>query len=87
MGKGGKIEGAGRKTKADEERSRHLAIAAITRQYGSLEKGLMTLLESGESALVKFVFEHALGKPKETHEVGLNEDTVNIIMSRVKDGR
>lgn len=68
MAAGGKREGAGRKAKVDEEKVRGLAVGAIVKKYGSEEKGFMALLESGEPSLVKFVFEHAYGKPKEKIE-------------------
>jgi hypothetical protein len=84
---GGKRPGSGRKPKADEDQAKALCIAAIEKKYGSIEKGLINLLESGETGLIKFVFEHAIGKPKENVDLGLTEDTVNIIMSRVADGR
>lgn len=70
-GKGGARPGAGRKTVAEEEKSRARAKAAITGKYGSIEKGLKALLDSGETSLIRFVFEHALGKPTENHNVDL----------------
>lgn len=65
MSKGGARPGAGRPTKADEERVRDLSVKAIIAQYGSEEKGFKWLLESKEPVLVKFVFEHAYGKPRD----------------------
>lgn len=69
MGRGGARTGAGRKSVAAEEKTRELCKAAIAGQYGSVEEGIKSLLTSGEPALVKFVFEHALGKP--TNEVDI----------------
>lgn len=86
MAKGGKIAGAGRKTKYDEEKSKQLAMAAIVRQYGSVEKGLMALLESGEGSLIKFVFEHALGKPTENVDLTTAGESLNVVLKKV-DGR
>lgn len=68
-GKGGAMPGAGRPTKADERRVRDLSVKAIIKCYGSEEKGFLALLQSGEAVLIKFVFEHAYGKPKEHHEL------------------
>jgi hypothetical protein len=68
-GKGGAMPGGGRPTKADERRVRDLSVKAIVQCYGSEEKGFLALLKSGESVLIKFVFEHAYGKPKERHEL------------------
>lgn len=71
--KGGARPGAGRKTKAEEDKVRLLAEAAIKRKYGSIEKGFQALLSSGSDMLVKFVFEHAFGKPKEKVELSNKE--------------
>jgi len=65
MSRGGVRPGAGRKSIADEERTREKAKAAILEKYQTLEGGLKSLLESQEPALIKFVFEHAFGKPTE----------------------
>lgn len=62
---GGARPGAGRKSIAEEEKTREKAKAAIRAKYETLEKGLESLLTSGEPALIKFVFEHAFGKPTE----------------------
>lgn len=63
--KGGARPGAGRPPKADEERVRTMAVGAIEKLYGSVEKGMQALLETKEPGLMKFVFEHAVGKPRE----------------------
>lgn len=65
MALGGARPGAGRKPKADEEKIRGLAVAAIEKRHGSLEEGFGKLLETGEPSLIKFVWEHAVGKPRE----------------------
>lgn len=72
MGRGGARTGAGRKTVAAEEKTRELCKAAISGQYGSVEEGIKSLLTSKEPALIKFVFEHALGKP--TDEIDITTD-------------
>lgn len=68
MGRGGVRAGAGRKPIHDEISARELCKSAIVTKFGSLEKGLQALLDSKEPQLQKFVFEHAVGKPKDTIE-------------------
>ena len=62
---GGARKGSGRKRVHDELAARDIAIKAIVNVYGSLEEGMQRLLLSTEPSLMKFVFEHALGKPAE----------------------
>ncbi len=71
-GKGGKTIGAGRKSKADEDRIKSLSINALTTVFGS-EEGAFTHLASramddGKEAFpyLKLLLEYAYGKPKET---------------------
>lgn len=68
--RGGARPGAGRKSLAAEQQTAEQARQAIIAKYGSIEGGLTKLLESNEPALVKWVFEHALGRPPEKVEVG-----------------
>jgi hypothetical protein len=65
MANGGARPGAGRPTKADEEKVRNQAIGAIEKKDGSVEAGFDALLETKEPSLLKFVWEHAVGKPRE----------------------
>lgn len=74
-GKGGARVGAGRKTKSQEDRIRSLAVAAIKGKYGSEQDGFKFLLQSTEPTLIKFVFEHAFGKPKEKIEHSGNPES------------
>ncbi len=74
MANGGKRIGAGRKSKAQEELVRNLAIKSIVAKHGSEEAGFKALLDSGESSLIKFVYEHAYGKPKEKVELSTDPD-------------
>ncbi len=67
---GGKRAGAGRKPKIEELKIVNTAIEAITEKHGSLKAGFQWLLETGEASLIKFVYEHAAGKP--TEKVNLN---------------
>lgn len=80
MAKGGARPGAGRKSIRDELRVQNLAIKTLTGKYGSEEKAFEALLDSKESSLIKFVYEHAYGKPKEKLQVeNEGELTVKII--------
>lgn len=63
MAKGGAGRGQGRKSKAEEAKVQGIAIKTIVSRYGSEEEGLKALLDSGEASLIKFVYEHAFGKP------------------------
>jgi hypothetical protein len=86
-GTGGARPGAGRKPKHEEDRARRLCCSAIIEKYGSLEKGLTALLASGDTALVKFVFEHAIGKPTDKIDFG-NKGTGNVYVFELpKNGR
>lgn len=69
---GGARPGSGRKPKADEEKVRGLAVSAIEKTHGSLEEGFTKLLTSGEPSLIKFVWEHAVGKPREKLDLDLD---------------
>lgn len=68
MPSGGPRPNSGRKPVAIENHTKELCRAAISGKYGSLEDGLKWLLDSEEPALIKFVYEHAFGKPTEKIE-------------------
>lgn len=72
MALGGARAGAGRKPKTDEVRVQNLAVSALIAKYGTEEKAFENLLESGEPSLIRYVYEHAFGKPRE--KVDLNND-------------
>lgn len=76
---GGKRPGAGRKPKAEELKIVNTAIEAIENRYGSLREGFEALLGTGEPSLIKWVFEHAAGKPKEKIDVTSNGETVGQV--------
>jgi hypothetical protein len=69
MAAGGNRPNSGRKSAAEEFGTRSIAQSAIIKKYGSLEEGVVALLESREPVLQRWVFEHALGKPVETVQV------------------
>jgi hypothetical protein len=78
MALGGAREGAGRKSVAAEMRSRELCVSALTKKFGSMEGAIDFLLKSGEPSLLKFVYEHALGKPKEEIELMGKKVTIKV---------
>ena len=79
---GGARPGAGRKPIAEEMKTRELARAAITAKHGSIEQGLKSLLDSKEPSLIKFVYEHAVGKPTENINAKIEGEVIHI---RFKD--
>lgn len=78
MPRGGARKGAGRKSIATEEQTREKAKAAILAKYETLEKGLESLLSSGEPSLIRFVFEHAFGKPQEEVDITSQGNPIKI---------
>jgi len=82
MPSGGVRPGQGRPKKADEERVRTLSIGAIIDHYGSEDAGFSALLASNEPSLIKWVFEHAYGKPVEKMQIDqtTNFPQINLIM-------
>jgi len=54
-----------KKKLSQEEVVQMTSLEAITERYGSLKEGFIALLESKEAPLIRFVFEHAIGRPKE----------------------
>lgn len=85
MGHGGKRAGAGRPSIAEEVNSRELAISALKNKFGDITKALEYLLSSDHPQLIKFVYEHAFGKPVERIAT-LDEDgnTMPIIINWMK---
>lgn len=71
MAHGGKRQGAGRKSKADEinliEKLSPLEDAA----YQALKAGV----EAGDFKYVQLFYNYYAGKPKETKDITINEDT------------
>lgn len=81
-GKGGKIEGAGRKPKAEEEKVNTLFQNALKTFYSvdteieAKQKLVHTLMESQRGQL--FISEHLFGKPKETIDQNHNFNGFDI---------
>lgn len=83
MAKGGARKGAGRKSKADEEKVNNLFITALQRLYNKETEDEAkitfikdTLLDSQRGQI--FVAEHIFGKPKETIEQTHNMSNFDI---------
>jgi hypothetical protein len=68
----------GRKKKDEDLRITNVAIESIEEKYGSLKNGFLALLETKEPSLIKFVFEHAAGKPKEKVDVNMSNETETV---------
>lgn len=66
-GTGGKRKGAGRKSKADEDRIRTLSINALASVYGSEVKAFTYIAKQSKESFphLKLIMEYAYGKPKE----------------------
>lgn len=84
-GKGGARLGAGRKSRAEELGIQSIAIQAITEHYGSLLDGFKALIQTGEPSLVKFVWEHAAGKPREKFDIEIDADVQHVQIIRLPD--
>lgn len=78
---GGARPGAGRKSIAEENKTRELCKAAIIGKYQTIENGLMKLLDSGEPSLIKFVYEHAIGKPTENINLDIPESVKSFTIN------
>jgi hypothetical protein len=79
MGKnGGARPGAGRPTKADEDRVRTIALSAAVKIHGSEEAAFEFLFNHTEPSLIKFAYEHAFGKPRERQDVAMTFPEISI---------
>lgn len=78
-----KTKKQGRMTRHDEEKITTIAVDAIIEKYGSLREGFIALLDSGDPPLMKWVFEHAAGKPKERIDIDVNKTIENVQVIRL----
>ena len=81
-GVGGKTEGAGRKPKADEEKSNAIFLAAI-KQVKSVDTDDEARIELAKELLSFdrgkiFISEHIFGKPKEKVESDITINTTSL---------
>lgn len=83
------LPGPGRPKKATELQAQQLSVTAIKRKYGTLENGLVALLDSKEPALIRLVFEYALGKPESriasVNGVPFGQLNIQIVQTNNKD--
>ena len=77
-GTGGARPGAGRKTASEELRSAEICRSALIKKFGSLEAAIKDLIKSEEPVLVKFVYEHAFGKPQDKMELTGKNVTIKV---------
>jgi hypothetical protein len=73
---GGARKGAGRKSKANEEKVRRLGLDAIETVYGSVESYYEHIAKESKDSFphLKLLQEYVFGKPKETVVVEVDED-------------
>jgi hypothetical protein len=80
------LPGPGRPKKADEQQARQLGMAALKKQYGTLEKAFQALLTSKEPSLIRLVFEYTFGKPADKIEsvngIPFNQLNIQIIATK-----
>jgi len=83
--RGGARINAGRKSRAEELGITAIAVQAIAEHYGSLLEGFKALLQSDEPSLVKFVWEHAAGKPREKFNIDIDAEVEHVQIIRLPD--
>ena len=71
---GGKREGAGRKSKAEEQKLIEHLTPMNSKALKSLEQGL----DKKEQWAVKLFFEYFYGKPQQRVDVTTNDESINI---------
>ena len=88
--RGGARSGAGRKSKANEEKAKELIRLALKKLYNQEEDDENTVMFLNDFAQTtkgqQFIAEHLLGKPKDIVENTLIvEDSVDLSIYKVKD--
>jgi vacuolar-type H+-ATPase subunit F/Vma7 len=83
-GKGGKIEGSGRKPKADEEKTNTIFLTAIKelKDVNSDDEARIEIakdLYNSQRGLI-FIAEHLFGKPKDSLDVTTQGEKLNTII-------
>ena len=79
--RGGKREGAGRKSKTEEEKIVNYALSAMVSAFGSEEKAWESLGKQAKESFphLKLLFEYKYGSPKQKIE---HDGSVNIPMAQ-----
>ena len=82
MARGGSRPGSGRKSLSEETNSQQMALSALVAKFGSKEAAFEFLLGTEEPSLIKFVYEHAFGKPQEKiqHSGEVTQNIVGMII-------
>lgn len=82
--RGGARQGAGRKPKAVELKSAELCKAVLVDLYGGEREGLIAAWRMGEPTIIKFILEHAFGKPTDNLNLsGGLDNTTNYDLTKV----
>lgn len=78
--RGGKREGAGRKTKAEELKIFEAGKNAIEQAYGSLENYWNHIANESKNSFphLKMLQEYMYGKPKESKDITTNGESINF---------
>jgi hypothetical protein len=75
----------GRKSKEYEINVQNIALKAIEEYYGSVQAGFIHLLGSDEPALVKFCWEHGVGKPTDMIQMQVEQEVKTYEVIQLPD--
>jgi hypothetical protein len=75
----------GRPAKQYEIDVQNIALKAIEEYYGSVQAGFQQLLGSDEPALVKFCWEHGVGKPTDKIQMNVEQDIKTFQVIQLPD--
>ena len=75
----------GRKSKEYEINVQNIALKAIEEYYGSVQAGFIQLLGSDEPALIKFCWEHGVGKPTDMIQMNVEQDIKTFEVIQLPD--
>ena len=75
----------GRKSKEYEINVQNIALKAIEEYYGSIQAGFIQLLGSDEPALIKFCWEHGVGKPTDMIQMNVEQEVKTFEVIQLPD--
>jgi hypothetical protein len=75
----------GRKSKEYEINVQNIALKAIEEYYGSIQDGFIQLLGSDEPALIKFCWEHGVGKPTDMIQMNVEQEVKTFEVIQLPD--
>ena len=88
--RGGARPGAGRKPKAEEEKVKKLALSGLVKAFGSEEAAFefmgKTAKEEKSFNHLRLLLEYTYGKPKETLDLNLDEQTGIAFLVKKDEG-